>query len=78
MAVGAAPPAQSNDYLPRSTAPIRTIFFNNGCGTANSYYFGAHGDAPFLRPSTALEAWWRARHLEIDHYARPDEWSHPR
>jgi cation diffusion facilitator CzcD-associated flavoprotein CzcO len=45
-----------------------TIFFNNGCGTANSYYFDAHGDAPFLRPSTALEAWWRARHFDIDHY----------
>ncbi|HWE33172.1 MAG TPA: NAD(P)/FAD-dependent oxidoreductase [Solirubrobacteraceae bacterium] len=45
-----------------------TIFFNNGCGTANSYYFDAHGDAPFLRPSTALEAWWRAHHFDLDNY----------
>lgn len=45
-----------------------TIFFNNGCGTANSYYFDAHGDAPFLRPSLALEVWWRARHFPLDHY----------
>jgi hypothetical protein len=45
-----------------------TIFFNNGCGTANSYYFDAHGDAPFLRPSLAGEAWWRARHFDLDDY----------
>ncbi len=45
-----------------------TIFFNNGCGTANSYYFDAHGDAPFLRPSLAVEAWWRARHFDLDDY----------
>jgi cation diffusion facilitator CzcD-associated flavoprotein CzcO len=45
-----------------------TIFFNNGCGTANSYYFDAHGDAPFLRPSLALEVWWRARHFPLDDY----------
>jgi cation diffusion facilitator CzcD-associated flavoprotein CzcO len=45
-----------------------TIFFNNGCGTANSYYFDAHGDAPFLRPSLALEAWWRARHFDLNDY----------
>jgi cation diffusion facilitator CzcD-associated flavoprotein CzcO len=45
-----------------------TIFFNNGCGTANSYYFDAHGDAPFLRPSLAIEVWWRARHFPLDDY----------
>ena len=45
-----------------------TIFFNNGCGTANSYYFDAHGDAPFLRPSLAVEAWWRARRFDLDDY----------
>jgi hypothetical protein len=45
-----------------------TIFFNNGCGTANSYYFDEHGDAPFLRPSLALESWWRARHFDLNDY----------
>jgi cation diffusion facilitator CzcD-associated flavoprotein CzcO len=45
-----------------------TIFFNNNCGTSNSYYFDRHGDAPFVRPSTALEAWWRSRHFDLDHY----------
>jgi hypothetical protein len=45
-----------------------TIFFNNSCGTANSYYFDAHGDAPFLRPSLALESWWRARHFDLNDY----------
>jgi cation diffusion facilitator CzcD-associated flavoprotein CzcO len=46
-----------------------TIFFNNNCGPANSYYFDRHGDAPFLRPATALESWWRSRHFDLDDYA---------
>jgi hypothetical protein len=45
-----------------------TIFFNNSCGTANSYYFDEHGDAPFLRPSLAVESWWRARHFDLNDY----------
>lgn len=45
-----------------------TIFFNNSCDTAHSYYFDAHGDAPFLRPSLAVESWWRARHFDLDDY----------
>jgi cation diffusion facilitator CzcD-associated flavoprotein CzcO len=46
-----------------------TIFFNNNCGPANSYYFDHHGDAPFLRPATALESWWRSRRFDLDDYA---------
>ena len=46
-----------------------TIFFNNGCAGANSYYFDHHGDAPLLRPGGSLEAWWRAHRFPLDDYA---------
>jgi len=45
-----------------------TVFFNNACGTSNSYYFNEHGDAPFLRPNSGAEMWWRARHFPLRHY----------
>jgi cation diffusion facilitator CzcD-associated flavoprotein CzcO len=45
-----------------------TVFFNNDCSGANSYYFDRRGDAPFLRPSTGLEMWWQSRHFDLDHY----------
>lgn len=45
-----------------------TVFFNNGCGSANSYYFDHHGDAPFIRPSSGLEFWWRSRHFPLSDY----------
>ena len=45
-----------------------TVFFNNRCGASNSYYFDKHGDAPFLRPATALETWWRSKHFDLDDY----------
>ncbi|MEA2348373.1 MAG: hypothetical protein QOG62_2160 [Thermoleophilaceae bacterium] len=45
-----------------------TIFFNNNCGTSNSYYFDRHGDAPFLRPATAVETWWSSRTFNLDDY----------
>lgn len=45
-----------------------TVFFNNGCGNANSYYFDHHGDAPFIRPSSGLEFWWRSRHFPLSDY----------
>jgi hypothetical protein len=46
-----------------------TVFFNNGCAGANSYYFDHHGDAPLLRPGGSLDAWWRARRFDLDDYA---------
>jgi cation diffusion facilitator CzcD-associated flavoprotein CzcO len=46
-----------------------TVFFNNGCAGANSYYFDHHGDAPLLRPGGSLDAWWRARRFDVDDYA---------
>lgn len=45
-----------------------TVFFNNNCSTANSYYFDRHGDAPFLRPSSGFEMWWHSRHFPLKDY----------
>lgn len=45
-----------------------TVFFNNDCSGAHSYYFDHHGDAPFLRPSSGYEMLWHARHFDLDHY----------
>jgi cation diffusion facilitator CzcD-associated flavoprotein CzcO len=45
-----------------------SLLFNNDCSTANSYYFDHHGDAPFMRPSSGLELWWRSRHFRLDDY----------
>ena len=45
-----------------------TVFFNNNCGAANSYYFDEHGDAPFVRPATSYEALWRAKRFPLDDY----------
>lgn len=45
------------------------VFFNHNCGGANSYFFDRHGDAPFLRPALAVEAWWDARTFPLSDYA---------
>ncbi|HET7052343.1 MAG TPA: NAD(P)/FAD-dependent oxidoreductase [Solirubrobacterales bacterium] len=45
----------------------RQVFFSGTCGTANSYYFDAHGDAPF-RPASTLEAAWRSGHFLLADY----------
>lgn len=46
----------------------RQVFFQGGCGTANSYYFDAHGDAPF-RASSTLEARWHSSRFPFSDYA---------
>jgi cation diffusion facilitator CzcD-associated flavoprotein CzcO len=46
----------------------RQIFFQGNCGTANSYYFDSHGDAPF-RAATTLEARWRSSRFPLSDYA---------
>ncbi len=43
------------------------VFFRGTCGTANSYYFDRHGDAPF-RASPTLEAAWRSARFDLDDY----------
>lgn len=45
-----------------------TVFFNNNCASANSYYFDSHGDAPFLRPASSYEMLWRSKHFPLRHY----------
>ncbi|NUS43847.1 MAG: NAD(P)/FAD-dependent oxidoreductase [Mycobacteriaceae bacterium] len=45
-----------------------SVFYNRNCGTANSYFFDHHGDAPFLRPAPAVEAWWNSRTYPLDAY----------
>ncbi|MFL5846248.1 MAG: flavin-containing monooxygenase [Solirubrobacteraceae bacterium] len=45
----------------------RQVFFQGTCGTANSYYFDAHGDAPF-RASTTLEARWTSSRFPLADY----------
>jgi hypothetical protein len=50
------------------------VFWNDTCGTANSYYFDQHGDVPF-RASTTLGATWRSATFDLDdyRYARVDQ-----
>ncbi|MGH8494242.1 MAG: flavin-containing monooxygenase [Moraxellaceae bacterium] len=43
------------------------VFFNNGCGSANSYYFDKHGDVPF-RPATSVEAHLRSVTFPLSDY----------
>lgn len=45
-----------------------TIFFNGACSTANSYYFDHNGDAPYLRPTSAVQTWLRSRTFSLDDY----------
>lgn len=45
----------------------RQVFFQGNCAGANSYYFDQHGDVP-LRPSSTVEAAWRAGHYDLDDY----------
>lgn len=46
-----------------------TVFFNNNCGVANSYYFDRHGDAPFMRPMTYAEVWYHSHFFDLNDYA---------
>src|SRR5690349_6241120 len=53
------------DILERMTD---TVFFNNNCNSANSYYFDRHGDAPFMRPMTYAEVWYHSHFFDLDDY----------
>ena len=44
------------------------IFFQDGCATANSYYFDKHGDVPF-RASPTIETIWRSARFDLDDYS---------
>jgi len=47
----------------------RSLWFSSNCATANSYYFDHHGDAPFLRPTSARHAQKASRSFPLDDYA---------
>jgi cation diffusion facilitator CzcD-associated flavoprotein CzcO len=40
----------------------------NNCAPANSYYFDHHGDTPFLRPTSSLQARRAARKFPFEDY----------
>ncbi|MFN8283644.1 MAG: NAD(P)/FAD-dependent oxidoreductase [Chitinophagales bacterium] len=46
-----------------------TVFFNNNCSGANSYYFDKNGDAPFLRPLSVAESRKYSLTSDLNHYS---------
>jgi hypothetical protein len=46
----------------------RSLWSVGSCDTANSYYFDHHGDTPFLRPTSARQAWRAAKTFPLDDY----------
>jgi len=49
----------------------RTIasYFNDLNAGVPTYYVNSQGDVPYIRPSTALEAYWSARRFPLEDYA---------
>lgn len=45
-----------------------TVFLDASCAGSNSYYVDTHGDAPFVRPTSTLHAWWHQRRVAHDDY----------
>ncbi len=60
---------EANDRFFAEMLKRRThqVFWQQGCGLANSYYFDKHGDVP-LRPVTTLETIWRSRRFDLSDY----------
>jgi hypothetical protein len=57
----------------RWTATMRrrlesSLWQHSACSLSNSYYFDPHGDTPFLRPTSALQARRAARGFPLDDY----------
>jgi cation diffusion facilitator CzcD-associated flavoprotein CzcO len=46
----------------------RSLWHTGACADSNSYYFDHHGDTPFLRPTSARQAWHAARTFPLDDY----------
>ena len=46
----------------------RSLWHTGSCETANSYYYDHHGDTPFLRPTSARQAWRAARTFPLSDY----------
>ncbi len=61
-------PEANAEYFASSLARRKNqVFFQGGCGEANSYYFDVHGDVPF-RPSPTIETMWTSRRFDLDSY----------
>ncbi|MGO9386050.1 MAG: hypothetical protein ACLP4W_29290 [Mycobacterium sp.] len=58
-------------------AVSHTVFPSAGCAGANTYYIDKNGDAPFLRPTTGLEAWFSHHYVDTDDYAYTTRTDHP-
>ena len=77
---GAVEAEVSQEATDRWTADMRarmakSLWNHNNCGSANSYYFDQHGDASYLRPTSASQARWASRSFSLDAYrfsAAPD------
>jgi cation diffusion facilitator CzcD-associated flavoprotein CzcO len=46
----------------------RSLWHTGSCRSAHSYYFDHHGDTPFLRPTSARQAWHAAQTFPLDDY----------
>ena len=46
----------------------RSLWSVGSCQSANSYYFDHHGDTPFLRPTSAKQAWQAAKTFPLEDY----------
>lgn len=46
-----------------------TIFQFGNCASSNSYYIDRHGDSPFIRPTTSLEAWLTSCFFRMSNYS---------
>jgi cation diffusion facilitator CzcD-associated flavoprotein CzcO len=46
----------------------RSLWAVGSCQASNSYYYDHHGDTPFLRPTSARQAWRAARTFPLDDY----------
>lgn len=66
--VAVRPAAHDESFRRTLRRQTNTVFLNNNCGSANSYYFDDKGDAPFVRPSSTYEANWRARRFDLGDY----------
>lgn len=63
-------PEANRAYFEHMQRRLRSsVFVNNGCAGANSYYFDLNGDTPLLRPGGTLDAWWSSRHFDLNDYA---------
>ena len=70
---GAVEVEVSQEATDRWTADMRermgrSLWNNNNCATANSYYFDQHGDASYLRPTSAGQARRASRNFALDDY----------